>query len=211
MTRKERLEFCKICQKQKFDFKRGIVCSLTNEHADFEKECPSFVLNEKIKALDAYKKDIEESKKEKNKIKKVKEKKIRIKEHFLKEDWMLLVGFALLASFIIRLILYTQFNYVGNGINQYFNMVVFIACIVAVFFRKSKQDRNWFFSDIKFKILLASLITVINLIYVWIIYSHNGYLIRQFIILLIMSWLFSFLSSILIIPINAIIKKIKHV
>lgn len=42
MTREEHLKFCKICEKQKFDPKKGIVCSLTNEVATFESECPDF-------------------------------------------------------------------------------------------------------------------------------------------------------------------------
>jgi uncharacterized RDD family membrane protein YckC len=42
MTRVEQLKFCKICKNQKFDFKEGIICGLTNLPADFETSCDSF-------------------------------------------------------------------------------------------------------------------------------------------------------------------------
>ena len=207
MTRKEQLEFCKICQKQKFDLKKGIVCSITNEQATFENECPNFELDDKIKALETYKKDIEIEKKQKQSKPKIKKYKIRIKEQFIEEDWFLLLGFALLGTFMMRLIIYANFNYSSSGISLYFYLVVFIVTIVAVLIRKSKQDRNWFFSDIKFKLLLASLVAVFNLIYVLTIYGNDGYLLSQFIVLVVIFALLSVLSSLLIIPINFIIKK----
>ncbi|WP_462251102.1 DUF4328 domain-containing protein [Ekhidna sp.] len=43
MTREEHLRFCKVCKNKKFDRDKGIVCSLTNEIADFENECPNFL------------------------------------------------------------------------------------------------------------------------------------------------------------------------
>lgn len=207
MTRKERLEFCKVCQKKNFDAKRGIVCSLTNEYADFEAECANFELDEKIKALDSFKKDIEDSKKQKRIKTKVKQKKIRVKEQFTVNDWLLLAGFALLATFIIRLIFYANFTYRGSGLSLHFVLVVLVACIMAVFFRKSQQDRNWFFSDIKFKLLLSSSIPILNFIYIWIIFGSNGNLLRQFIILVTLSIIISVISAIVIIPIHNIIKK----
>ena len=42
MKREEHLKFCKRCKKQEFNSKKGIVCSLTGEIADFENECPDF-------------------------------------------------------------------------------------------------------------------------------------------------------------------------
>nr|WP_321409579.1 toxin-antitoxin system YwqK family antitoxin [uncultured Carboxylicivirga sp.] len=42
MTRQEQLEFCKKCTKRKSDINRGIICSLTNEKADFEGTCKDF-------------------------------------------------------------------------------------------------------------------------------------------------------------------------
>lgn len=45
MTRDQHLEYCSICNKQKFDVQQGIICSLTNKIADFEESCDSFEEN----------------------------------------------------------------------------------------------------------------------------------------------------------------------
>jgi uncharacterized RDD family membrane protein YckC len=42
-NRDEQLKFCKICKNQKFDFQHGILCGLTNQPADFQVSCASFV------------------------------------------------------------------------------------------------------------------------------------------------------------------------
>jgi hypothetical protein len=46
MTRDEHLEFCKICVNRKKDMQRGLVCSLTNEIADFDEKCLNYVVDE---------------------------------------------------------------------------------------------------------------------------------------------------------------------
>lgn len=45
MTRDEHLKYCTICTKRKFDSKKGVVCSLTQEYANFETTCPDFYLD----------------------------------------------------------------------------------------------------------------------------------------------------------------------
>lgn len=42
MNREKQLQYCKICHNQSFDFKKGIICKLTNELASFENVCPNF-------------------------------------------------------------------------------------------------------------------------------------------------------------------------
>lgn len=42
MTREEHLKFCTICENQKFDPNRGVICGLTDEIANFEDQCPDF-------------------------------------------------------------------------------------------------------------------------------------------------------------------------
>ena len=42
MTREQHLAYCSVCNNQKFDIQQGIVCSLTNQVADFETTCDSF-------------------------------------------------------------------------------------------------------------------------------------------------------------------------
>ncbi|WP_417612083.1 hypothetical protein [Owenweeksia hongkongensis] len=47
MTRNQHLEFCKVCTLRKMNFKRGLLCSLTGEMADFDPTCPTYVQDEK--------------------------------------------------------------------------------------------------------------------------------------------------------------------
>ncbi|MCG8581219.1 MAG: RDD family protein [Bacteroidales bacterium] len=42
MDRQERLKFCKACTHQKFDTHKGIICSLTNNPAEFEVACTTY-------------------------------------------------------------------------------------------------------------------------------------------------------------------------
>ena len=49
MTREEQLRFCKICENQKFDLKQGIICNLTNQPADFEENCSSYIEDTELK------------------------------------------------------------------------------------------------------------------------------------------------------------------
>ncbi|MFD0989910.1 hypothetical protein ACFQ1R_07370 [Mariniflexile jejuense] len=42
MTREQHLSYCKICLNRKMDIKKGLVCNLTNEIADFEETCENF-------------------------------------------------------------------------------------------------------------------------------------------------------------------------
>lgn len=45
MDRQKQLEYCKKCTKQKFDRNQGIICSLTDQKADFEDECEYFEID----------------------------------------------------------------------------------------------------------------------------------------------------------------------
>lgn len=51
MTREEQLVHCKKCTKRKMDFQQGLVCSLTNEHANFENECPNFIFDQAVEMV----------------------------------------------------------------------------------------------------------------------------------------------------------------
>ncbi|MCC5916613.1 MAG: hypothetical protein JJU02_04725 [Cryomorphaceae bacterium] len=42
MNREEQLEFCKTCKNRKLDLKKGLLCGLTNQYADFENTCKDF-------------------------------------------------------------------------------------------------------------------------------------------------------------------------
>jgi len=49
MTRQQHLDFCNKCVNRKFDSKLGIICSLTNNIADFEGNCENFKLDENVR------------------------------------------------------------------------------------------------------------------------------------------------------------------
>jgi hypothetical protein len=46
MTLSERLEFCKICEKRKFDKNIGLICSLTEAKPEFEEKCTDIKIDE---------------------------------------------------------------------------------------------------------------------------------------------------------------------
>jgi len=48
MTRTEHLKFCSICINQKDDMRKGIICGLTDQIADFEDTCGSFAEDSEI-------------------------------------------------------------------------------------------------------------------------------------------------------------------
>ena len=54
MTREEQLVFCKKCKHGTINFKRGLLCGLTNELATFETSCPDFVEVEKVEESKVY-------------------------------------------------------------------------------------------------------------------------------------------------------------
>ncbi len=45
MTREEQVSYCLNCELRSFNPKKGVLCSLTNEYADFEDFCDSFKLD----------------------------------------------------------------------------------------------------------------------------------------------------------------------
>lgn len=48
MTRQQHIKFCEKCLNRKFDFQKGLICSLTQKIADFEKTCPNFAADQKV-------------------------------------------------------------------------------------------------------------------------------------------------------------------
>lgn len=46
LTRQEYVAICETCVKHKGDFKRGIVCSLTDDYANFDTTCPHYEKDE---------------------------------------------------------------------------------------------------------------------------------------------------------------------
>ena len=61
LHRSEYVAICQQCAKSSFDKKKGIICSLTNKHADFDERCNDFTADEKAikraQRVDAYMND----------------------------------------------------------------------------------------------------------------------------------------------------------
>tara|TARA_B110001452_G_C15179383_1_gene409668 strand:- start:157 stop:597 length:441 start_codon:yes stop_codon:yes gene_type:complete len=58
MDRKHQLVSCKKCENRSFDFKKGIICGLTNEQANFERTCPDFKEDVNIQKAKTYSENI---------------------------------------------------------------------------------------------------------------------------------------------------------
>jgi hypothetical protein len=43
MDLEDRLKYCKLCQNQRFNFERGMLCGLTNEKPGFDGTCPEYL------------------------------------------------------------------------------------------------------------------------------------------------------------------------
>ncbi|WP_282124659.1 RDD family protein [Algibacter mikhailovii] len=54
MTREERLRYGKTCKNQKFDMSQGIICSLTNQPADFRVNCSTYFEDSELKQKEDY-------------------------------------------------------------------------------------------------------------------------------------------------------------
>lgn len=51
-TREDYVKVCQRCEKRAMSMKLGIICTLTQQPADYETpDCPSFVLDEKVERL----------------------------------------------------------------------------------------------------------------------------------------------------------------
>ena len=48
MKREDQVKICSNCTLRKMNFKRGLLCGLTDEFADFEDSCPDFIKEERI-------------------------------------------------------------------------------------------------------------------------------------------------------------------
>lgn len=213
MTRQERLKFCKTCQKRKFDFNRGILCSITNDLAAFEDSCPDYLIDEKVQALETYKSDQAEIDKQKAQQRRSERKQRRkenratrkgIPERIRLNDLYLLIGSALITVYVIRLILYVDFSYNSvSGTLMLFPVILF-SSIITLFLRKRKNWSYRFFGDMLFKLVYSALVALFNVLYALIvipIYFSPG---SVFINLFIITFIISFFSVIFVIPISFI-------
>jgi len=182
MTRQERLEFCKICSKRGFSPQKGIICSLTNDIADFEELCKDYIIDDRIKGLADYKEKQEQ-------VSKVKKK--RSYEKVSADDIYLLIGITLIATFAIRFLYYI--NYSADLL--YTQMIIFLAGMASLILREKRTRKFSFWANFKFKGLFALLITLFQLLYKVIVFDQQMNLVREIIAFFTLSFLLISLLS----------------
>lgn len=97
MTRTEHLKLCSICVNQKDDMRKGIICGLTNQIADFEETCNSFAEDSEVIE------QLELKKIENEVIDKMASQGKRFLNYLL--DFFFIIVFVIIFSFILGIIL----------------------------------------------------------------------------------------------------------
>lgn len=49
MEREQQIELCRVCSFRQKDIHQGLLCKKTGKKADFEKECPDYILDKSAK------------------------------------------------------------------------------------------------------------------------------------------------------------------
>lgn len=201
MTRQERLNFCRTCQKKAFNTSKGIICSITNDVAGFEGTCRDYIIDEKIKALETFKKENQIVKKIS-----VKKTKTRTPEKITRNDIYLLLASSLSATFFMRFVFYLDYENGRNMINIIFVGIVLLTAALTLLLRKKKPKNYKLFGDIKFKALFSFMITFFNTLFILAVYQKRFEFIFCIFIIL-SSLLLIFLSIIIVAPVNLLIRK----
>jgi len=165
MTRQERLEYCNICNHRLFDLKKGIICDLTNDIADFEDSCNNYVVNEKLVTLEKLK-----DKREYRKVGKVKEKKPKKKhqrkpEKITWNDLWLIIAVSLSTTFIIRLLNYINPLDGSEVLLLIFLIIIIISSLIALKYKEQKPNNYKFINYLKFNILFSLILAITNSTY----------------------------------------------
>lgn len=205
MTRQEQLKFCKTCLKRRFNPKKGVVCSLTDEIADFDVTCDKYERDNNVIIQEPIEKTIPKKKEKKQKSKREKS-----PEKITKDDLFLILGIALTALFIIRLVYYITLGY-HSVRNFIIYIIVLLISISTALLWRNKQEKGFrFFGDIKFKLLFTLFFTAFHLIYLSTIsfgYTRTGTIIFSNILL---TFIISIISYLIVQPVYFIRKKISN-
>lgn len=161
MTRQEQLKLCKTCLKRRFSTKKGVVCSLTDEKADFDVICKDYDRDENVIVQEPV---IEVKRKRKEKRKKTKREKVR--EVITRDDLFLILGFVLANVLIIRIILYFSLGYISTRNFIIFLVLTLLSISLALLFRDKKVKAYRFFGNLKFKLLYTLIFTFVHILFV---------------------------------------------
>jgi hypothetical protein len=158
MTRTEQLRFCRRCLKKDFNPKKGIVCSLTDDIADFEGDCEYFALDSSVNIQENVK--ISSKRKSRKKIKQKREPEI-----ITGDDIALLLGVTLANTFMIRIFFYFSLDY-NKLMPLLFSFIITLLSISVALLVRNKEISNYSFKgNIKFKILYTLFLTHFHTVY----------------------------------------------
>lgn len=133
----KQIEICKTCKNQKFDFKTGIICGLTNQKPNFTDKCPDFISNKKQQIyFNLSEENLNFLKKELQKIQTPTLSKILIRNNKLKIGFD---NFKFLVSLIIPIfILVFAYNYVREIIYVFLPLLFapWLIVFIIIGFRK---------------------------------------------------------------------------
>lgn len=203
MTRQEQLRFCKSCLKRHFDPRRGIVCSITDEKADFSAVCPNYQRDENVELPPV--EDFNNTAK-KNKTKSTRVTVPKVKEKIRLEDIYLILGVSLINTFLVRLIFFYNLSSDLEVFNVALMIFTFILIPVALFLRNKTHSANKFISDLKFNLIYVAFLTLLLILYSLLMGEYYSFGKRVFAIILL-SLISAFVGSIIVKPIRYFIRR----
>lgn len=197
MNRTDQIKFCKVCMNGDFDFSRGIICRKTNDKADFNDECPDF----RLKANELYpvfQEEMTEVTEQRPLFPWVK---------FTANDRWLLASVIGGMTFFLRMITYSELLTYWIR-NLFWLFVLFNGNTIGLILKKRTDYTYTFFGDLKFRIYVATGISLLNSLYILLIENRNWYqTIGIALLLFSMSLMMSFLSNMAAIPISGFIHR----
>lgn len=147
MTIEERLKYCRTCKNRKRDMNKGLICSLTDNTANFENICEDYLIDEKTA--------------EKEKLKELS------KGNIEKGKKKAIVVFSFLISLSVSMIMISHFTFKPLSENEIIKEVLRIGFEIGLFFAIF-NGKNWAKVILTILILLgiilsiAPMITLIN-------------------------------------------------
>lgn len=206
MTRKEQLEFCKLCEHQQFNPNKGIICSLTGNIATFQKECEHFTKEAKIIALEQFKASASKANKPLKPAKPPS--KPRSKEKINNNEWFLLAATALITTFCIRLKAVADFSFGYNNTNFFFILAITCSLLFILIRRSFSESDYEIFGHTKFILIYSGCLSFTSSVYVLIVHStahsHIGNAIYTFVLTLVLGQF----CSLLLKPSHLLYKKL---
>ena len=208
MDRQEHLKFCRICLNRQFDINKGIICKLTNNIADFENYCDHFLKDESIWIKETIEEKSKKSQRKEKKIRNEFKSKKRIKEKLTTEDLYLLLATSVPTILMLRLMNYIISDRARPNIIYATALLFLVSFTVTILLRKKEIKQYRILGDLKFKLMFAVLLTILNGIYVAVVFANFHHFLAVLFYIFLVSGLVNLLSFVVVIPTSYFLKKI---